>query len=220
MSSSNLENYEWSPRNPSERVLLMMKMYGALTASEIGGKLDITGEAARQQLQKLVESGFVSEERRGEGRGRPSSYFDLTEKGQARFPDTHAALTIEILEGIREVLGPSALDKVITRRERSAGPFYKRELAKCRSFEERVSRLAELRSAEGYMAQAKAAEGGGMLLIENHCPICAAATLCQGFCRAELALFEQALGPDTEIERLTHIVEGGQRCTYLIREVQ
>ena len=58
----------------------------------------------------------------------------------------------------------------------------------------------------------------GMLLIENHCPICAAATFCQGFCRAEKAIFENILGAGTRVERMEHIVKGGRRCTYRIRE--
>ena len=35
----------------------------------------------------------------------------------------------------------------------------------------------------------------GWLLVENHCPICAAAQVCQGLCDGELALFKAALGP-------------------------
>jgi predicted ArsR family transcriptional regulator len=36
-------------------------------------------------------------------------------------------------------------------------------------------------------------EGKEYFLIENHCPICAAATECQGFCRAELSNFGYSL---------------------------
>ena len=40
--------------------------------------------------------------------------------------------------------------------------------------EDRVARLAELRTAEGYMVECRR-EGDGFVLAENHCPICAAA---------------------------------------------
>jgi hypothetical protein len=53
-----------------------------------------------------------------------------------------------------------------------------------------VARLAEALSREGYMAESWA-EGGGYVLVENHCPICVAATSCQGFCRAELDTFRE-----------------------------
>ena len=59
-------------------------------------------------------------------------------------------------------------------------------------------------------------EGEGYLLVENHCPICVAATACQGFCRAELGTFRQVLGPDASVERTEHIVNGDRRCAYRI----
>ncbi|WP_102227091.1 helix-turn-helix transcriptional regulator [Acidimangrovimonas sediminis] len=197
---------------------MTLKMYGTLTASEIGRRLGISGEAARQQLVRLAESGMVAEERRAAGRGRPASYFQLTGKGQANFPDTHAALTVEILASVRDVFGPEALDRIIAKREQGTEELYRRELASFQSLRERVDRLAELRSAEGYMATTEAAGEGDILLIENHCPICAAASFCQGFCRSELAVFQRVLGPQVEIERVEHVVGGGRRCSYLIRE--
>jgi predicted ArsR family transcriptional regulator len=58
-----------------------------------------------------------------------------------------------------------------------------------------------------------------MLLIEDHCPICAAAETCQGFCRSELAIFQKTLGEDVEITREEHLLSGGRRCTYRIRKL-
>ena len=67
------------------------------------------------------------------------------------------------------------------------------------------------------MAEVRAdAEGGGFLLVENHCPICAAANACQGFCSTELELFRTVLGPGVEVERVEHIVSGDQRCAYRV----
>uniref|UniRef100_UPI003BAC710B helix-turn-helix transcriptional regulator n=1 Tax=Stappia sp. TaxID=1870903 RepID=UPI003BAC710B len=197
---------------------MTLKMQGALTSAQTGQKLGITGEAARQQLVKLSEDGLVDEERRSAGRGRPATYWHLTEKGQARFPDSHAALTVDLLRSVRDVLGQEALDTVIGAREASTQAQYEVAMAGCGSLRERVIKLAELRSAEGYMAAAEEDQEGGMLLIENHCPICAAATFCQGFCRAEKAIFENILGAGTRVERMEHIVKGGRRCTYRIRE--
>lgn len=216
MSSDGLEKYGWSPRAPSERILMTLKMNGALTSAQVGQRLDITGEAARQQLAKLLEEGLVCEERRCAGRGRPSIYWHLTDKGQTRFPDTHAALTVDILRSIGEVLGPEALDKIVAAREAATQAHYAAALSGCASLKERVEKLAELRCREGYMAMSAEDENGDLLLIENHCPICAAATFCQGFCRAEKAVFENVLGAGTTIERVEHIVGGGRRCAYLI----
>jgi predicted ArsR family transcriptional regulator len=56
---------------------------------------------------------------------------------------------------------------------------------------------------------------GSFLLIENHCPICAAATACTGLCARELEVFQRVLGQVT-IERTEHILAGARRCVYRV----
>lgn len=197
---------------------MTLKMQGALTSAQIGDRLQTTGEAARQQLMKLSDDGLVSEERRSAGRGRPATYWHLTDKGQARFPDTHAALTVEILGSIEDMLGTEALDRVIAAREARTRTQYEAAMAGYGSLKDRVAKLTELRTGEGYMATMEETDDGAFLFIENHCPICAAASFCQGFCRSEKAVFESVLGTGATVERLEHVVNGGRRCTYLISE--
>jgi predicted ArsR family transcriptional regulator len=73
-----------------------------------------------------------------------------------------------------------------------------------------------VRTEEGYMAEVRREKGGSFLLVENHCPICAAANACQGFCSTELDLFRSVLGPGVEVERVEHIVSGDRRCAYRV----
>ncbi|WP_417279751.1 helix-turn-helix transcriptional regulator [Celeribacter sp.] len=209
----------WSPRAPSERILMTLKMHGAMTSAQVGKQLQITGEAARQQLAKLMDDGLVTEERRAAGRGRPAIYWHLTEKAQTRFPDTHAALTVEILNNISAVLGDEALDKIIAAREAGTEAQYRAAMTGCTDLATRVHKLAQLRKDDGYMATVEDPGDGTLYLIENHCPICAAASICQGFCRAEMEVFRAILGPGVQIERAEHILSGGRRCTYVISEV-
>jgi predicted ArsR family transcriptional regulator len=79
-----------------------------------------------------------------------------------------------------------------------------------------VKRLAKIRSEEGYMASVTVGNDGALLLVENHCPICVAAKACQGFCRSELALFQETLGDKVSVARDEHIVAGARRCVYKI----
>lgn len=197
---------------------MMLKMHGTLTAAAIGQKLGTTGEAARQQLARLAERGLVASSSTPSGVGRPTQQWSLTAAGQSSFPDTHAALTVQILESVRTSLGEDALDRIISQREAETRAHYEAAMAGRTDLRERVAALAELRSAEGYMAEWHEADDGSIVLIENHCPICAAATSCQGFCRAEKAVFQAVLGPETSVERAEHIIKGGRRCTYVIRE--
>jgi predicted ArsR family transcriptional regulator len=215
MPSHHPEELPTIPRPAADRILMLLKTRGAQTAADLGTALGLTGEAARQQLLKLADEGLVVAVAEPRGVGRPALVWSLTAAGHGRFPDAHAELTVQLIRSIRSELGEGAMDRLISARAAEAQANYAAVLKGAASLEERVAGLAELRSREGYMAEWRA-EGDGYLLIENHCPICAAASACQGFCRMELDLFQKALGGDVSVEREEHIVSGDRRCAYRI----
>lgn len=212
MSSDSLEN----PSRPAaDRLLVLLRTRGPQTTAELGKAAGVTGEAARQRLARLAADGLVAATTEPRGVGRPAHVWALTEAGIARFPDAHAELTAQLIRSIRAQLGEGALDRLIDARAAESKSAYEAALEGSSDLGERVSRLAEARTREGYMAESRA-EGGGYVLIENHCPICVAATTCQGFCRAELDTFRDVLGPGATVERTEHIVAGDRRCVYRI----
>ena len=123
---------------------------------------------------------------------------------------------MELLGILGDTLGTDVLSRIIDTREERTKSVYHAAMRDAGTLGERVARLADLRSAEGYMADWEADGEGGYVLYENHCPICAAATACQNFCRAELAVFRDVLGADARVERTDHIVMGARRCAYRI----
>jgi predicted ArsR family transcriptional regulator len=140
----------------------------------------------------------------------------LAVPARAMFPDRHGDLTVELIGSIREALGEKALAKVIEARGGHQAAAYRAELNRTTSLKARVRRLAEIRTAEGYMAEARA-NADGYVLVEHHCPVCAAASACPGLCRSELEVFRAVLGPDVSVEREQHLLSGDQRCAYRIR---
>ena len=217
-SNSILVNLAREFHSPADRLLFLLKTRGPQRASDLAAALDVTKEAARQQLTKLAEEELVAATTTARGVGRPTQVWALTVKAQGRFPDTHAELVVDVIESVRELFGPEALEALIVRREHEGRAHYRARLEGATSLRERVARLAAQRSAEGYMADWRS-EGDGFVLVENHCPICAAAAACNGFCRSELALFRELLGPGTEVERTDHILAGARRCAYRIRRL-
>ena len=107
------------------------------------------------------------------------------------------------------------MDKLIDARAAETRAAYAAALEGSADLGERVARLAAARTREGYMAESRP-DGDGYLLVENHCPICAAATECQGYCRAERDVFQHTLGRGVSVERTEHIVGGDRRCAYRI----
>lgn len=207
-----------APSKPArERILYAIKSGGAQNARDLAAELGITPQAVQQQLAQLGRDGLVAWQDRRQPRGRPLRYWSLTEKGHARFPDRHSDLTVELLASVCNTFGNDGLDRLIEVREAETLARYRRELAERKSTAERVAGLAGLRTREGYMADWRKLDDGAFLLIENHCPICAAATVCQGLCRSEQRLFQSVLGDAVSVERTDHIVAGARRCAYRIK---
>lgn len=197
-----------------DEVLYLLKTRGALTAQAVAEAMELTSMGARKHLQQLQQRGLVVVEDRAAGKGRPARFWLLSDAGHARFPDRHGELTAQLITLLRSSLGEEALETLVAAREQQALSHYQERLAGAHSLQERLVQLVQARTEEGYMAELQPQEQG-WLLVENHCPICAAAKACQGFCRSELQQFQQLLSGAT-VSRAEHLLDGGQRCVYQI----
>jgi predicted ArsR family transcriptional regulator len=202
----------------ADRIMFQLKTRGPAPIRDLAARLGITRQATRDHLEKLAAAGLTEHATAPGGVGRPRQTWSLTAQGHARFPDTHAQMTVELIAAIRSEFGEAGLDRLVGRRAQAMAAQYEQALHGAATLEERVDRLARLRSAEGYMAEVSRREDGRYVLAENHCPICAAAAACQGFCRAELALFARLLAP-ARVERVEYMLEGARRCSYLVSGV-
>jgi predicted ArsR family transcriptional regulator len=212
---------ETAPDNSSGRkaVLSLLKREGPISADALGERLDVTAMAVRQHLYGLMDDGLAAYDEKAKGRGRPVKLWRATEKANAQFADAHSALASDLILQMRKTFGDKGLDKLLKLRTTEQEKIYSAEVEPKRTLKARVEALAKIREREGYMAEVKRdAETGAWLLVENHCPVCAAARVCTGLCREEIALFERVLGKDVHVERITHILAGAGRCTYRISE--
>lgn len=206
-------------QSTAERLLFILKSRGPQTISALAKLIGTGAENIRQQLHKSVTEGLIevhTTEKQPKA-GRPVQLWQLTEKGNSRFPDTHAELTVALLRHMSS-LDPALTNRIISLREQEMLASYQAEMLHMSALEQRIDCLSRLRSQEGYMSEWSKEKDGSWLLIENHCPICAAATACQNFCRSELNIFQAILGEDCSIERCEHILLGARRCAYRITE--
>ncbi len=199
----------------TDKILELIKTRGPATAPGLAQTLGLTSMGARQHLQSLTAEGLLDFEDRPEGRGRPARYWFLTEQAQSRFGDRHDELVVRLIDSVRDVFGETGIEQLISHREQASELQYARAMSEATNLGERLAVLTDERSREGYMA-ALEQDGDDFLLLENHCPICAAAQSCQNFCRSELALFQRLLGDKVEVTREEHILAGARRCAYRI----
>lgn len=203
----------------TEHILFLLKTRGPQTTQFLADELELTSMGARRHLDSLLETGLLCFEERSQGIGRPTRYWGLTELGHQRFPDRHSDLNLQLIRQVKSIFGDEGLNRLIEGREDQARGIYQARLADAPGLAAKIEALAAVRREEGYMAEARQNEDGSWLLIENHCPICAAAKECQQFCRSELALFQQLLQPMATVQREEHILAGARRCAYRIMAV-
>jgi predicted ArsR family transcriptional regulator len=200
------------------RILERLKVVEHATAPELAEQFDLTDTAVRQHLDVLEALGLVERSAsEPKGRGRPPARWRLAPAANELFPDHHAELTVDLLAAIRTALGEDGLERVLSARFDGQLAAYRQALPDPdeSSVRVRVRRLADIRSAEGYLAEA-VPDGDAMVLVEHHCPICEAANACPGLCRTELELFRGALGDDVTVERTQHLLAGDARCAYRV----
>lgn len=199
------------------RIVDHLKRSSPSTTADLAAALGISGAAVRPQLAELEERGLVEQHQLpASGRGRPPSAWSLTALAIDLFPDRHRDLTVELIDAVRNAVGEEGLDAVLAERDRVQLRALKVAMGDRTALRERAEVLADHRSRQGYMAEV-VDDGDSLLLVEHHCPVCAAAESCQGLCRNELELFKDALGAGADVERTQHLLSGDDRCVYRIR---
>jgi predicted ArsR family transcriptional regulator len=209
------------PRLPPERqtrrrIVKLLKTEGAMDAAGLAGRLRVTPMAVRQHLYALEREKLVGVEERPAPIGRPAKYWTLTPEADRLFPDAYAELSVALIDSVKEVFGAAGMTRLLDARLAKQRAAYKAAMTSSATLGKKLRQLVRLRTDEGYMADLKPDGRGAFLFIENHCPICAAATACQGVCATELDLFRSVLGPGVDVERTEHIVSGDRRCVYRV----
>jgi len=230
-STTSPESIE-DKQKAKNQILHLLKTQGAQTATTLAEQLQVSPMAVRQHLQVLQAEQWVTYQEERRPLGRPVKLWQLTERSLQLFPDSHAELMTDLLVGVETLFGTEGLEKLLADRLRRQLQTYATKLPETISktvaetawhewiaqvgIADPVHHLAHLRTQEGYMAEVVQVEDG-WLLVENHCPICAAARTCQKLCGSELEMFRTLLGPTVAVERVEHIMQGDRRCAYRIQ---
>ncbi|MBV8351480.1 MAG: transcriptional regulator [Verrucomicrobia bacterium] len=199
------------------RIVKLLKTEGALDSMTLGARLGVSAMAVRQHLYALQDQRLVIAKERPVPLGRPVKYWELTREADRLFPEAYAELSVSLIDALTDSFGPEGLQQILEHRTKRQRAAYSALIPATMPLHKKLEQLARIRTEEGYMAEVRPRDHDGFLFIENHCPICAAATSCKGLCQNELLLFQSILGREVSIKRLEHIVTGERRCVYEIK---
>lgn len=201
-------------------IVQILKQEGSLDADTLASRLAVTAMAVRQHLYALQDEQLVTYQEEPRPMGRPAKLWQLTPVADRLFPEGYAELTLSLLDAVRVAFGEAGVARLLEVRTQHQLEAYRQQMKGKRSLNQRLNQLAKIRTHEGYMAEVQARADGSFLLVENHCPICAAATACTGLCAQELEVFKSVLGDQVDVQRVEHIVAGERRCAYEISQHQ
>ncbi len=203
-------------RKTRRAIAKLLKTEGPIDSAQLAERLSLTAMAVRQHLYALQREGLATAEERPVPIGRPAKFWRLTRDADHLFPDAYAELSVALIDSVKDAFGDAGLDRVLVSRCAQQRRDYGKRIRNEDSLPMKLKELARVRTEEGYMAEVRREDDGSYLLVENHCPICAAANACQGFCSTELDLFRSVVGTGVNIERVEHIIAGDHRCVYRV----
>jgi len=205
-------------RVPSRQAIVhLLKQQGPGDSEALAGQLGISAMAVRQHLYALREQKLVTYQEEQRPIGRPAKMWSLTPTAESHFPNAHAGLTVSLLNAVEQTFGEEGVKRVVLQSTHQQIENYRSRIPGRASLQNRLKALISLRNEEGYMAEVQRQPDGSFVLIQNHCPICAAATACSKLCDVELEAFRAILKEDEVIERTEHMLAGARRCVYRIR---
>ena len=205
-------------RIPSRQAIVhLLKQQGPSDSEALASQLGISAMAVRQHLYALRTQKLVTSKEEQRPIGRPAKMWSLTPGAESHFPDAHAGLTVNLLNAVEQTFGEEGVKRVVSQSTQQQIENYRSRIPARGSLQNRLKTLISLRNEEGYMAEVQRQPDGSFVLIQNHCPICAAATACSQLCDAELEVFRAIMGERVIIERTEHMLAGARRCVYRIR---
>jgi predicted ArsR family transcriptional regulator len=199
-------------------ILLHLRQVGPSSPDTIATALDASRTGVLQQLHALEEAGLVSHAAEKHGVGRPRHVYDVTADAQGLFPADYGGFASGLVKAIEAVGGDDLVEQVFAARRRQIGDRIQRRMAERLPDEatlaDRVHVLAVVQDEAGYLAEAVIGDDGQLRLREHNCAIDKIARRTQAPCEAELALFQELLGPG--VVRESHIASGDRCCSYIV----
>jgi DeoR family transcriptional regulator, suf operon transcriptional repressor len=204
-------------RGTRGEILTALKMAQPLTAKDLADQFGVTPNALRRHLKELEGEGIVRYQREIRGVGGPVFAFSLTEAGEALFPRAYERALTEVLDLVREQQGDEGLVQLFQRRWDDIARVARPELERL-PVDQRATRLAELLTSLGYMAEARPVAGALPVLTEHNCAIRLIAERFPEVCAAEERFIADLLG--APVTRQAHIAKGANCCEYCITDNQ
>ncbi len=195
-------------------ILRFLKTNGGAEAKAIAKACGVTTVAVRRHLLNLRAAGLIQAKTERRPKGRPTTVYSLSESGDAEFPRDYEGLACDVLSSLGALDGEAKIFQVFRHRRKNMAARYLPRM-KGKNLEQRVREVAAILTECGYMADASPAGRDSFLLTERNCALPRVAKCFPVTCEEELRLIRDLVG--ASVTRVSHMLAGDRRCSYLIQ---
>lgn len=196
-----------------EKIILELRNRGQLTVSEISDAVRITPIAVRHHLSSLQAEGMIEVREERHGVGRPRQIYKLTPQALDRNPARLVLFANLLLDQLKEHLPAETVKTLLMDVAFCMAAEWKEELVPL-PLPQKLNRLAELLTQEGFVARVEQAGPGRYCLTELACPYSRISLSHPDICAVDEAMISRALG--MPVERTSCIRSGSEVCSFLI----
>ena len=196
-----------------DRILdLLLRSEEPLSVQSLAKSLNISRNAAHQQVMALEREGLVERDAAIRTKGRPSQGFRLSAAGGATFPRQYALLARQMLEELSRHLGPAELPRAMERIGVSLADSLRANVEG--DTDQRLEQIAGLMRGLGY--ESATIEGAEGTEIEAHnCVFHDLAVADPAICEVDLALLRSLSGK--QVDHLRCMARGERSCRFAFR---
>ncbi len=183
-------------------ILEALKLSDGMPVSELARELGMSYMGVKQHCQKLTELGFLEEwriPREKKEVGRPEKLYRIKPKCEGLFPEAGVELTLAVMEGVRQIYGDSAPEKLLFHHFQKLREQWQPRVRAGKSMVEKATRLADVRDKAGWFSRCHYDPSTGFRIEEFHSPMAKIYAQYPSAVRMEVQMMEQLLG--TKISR-------------------
>jgi DeoR family transcriptional regulator, suf operon transcriptional repressor len=189
-------------------ILDLLRKRDALTVSELADSLQVTATAVRQRLTRLLAHGMIRRKATKEGRGRPSHYYSLTDKGQRKTGSNFADLAMALWQEVRAIKDPEIRRGLLQRISGRLVEIYRPRMGN-QTREERMEAVVELFRDRQVPFEVDRSNPQLPVLTALACPYPELAEQDRSICSLERMMFSELVGENL---RLSSCRLDGEKC--------
>lgn len=194
-------------------ILDLLKRSTGLPVKDLAKALKMSYMGVKQHCVDLEKKGFLDTWRRPGDVGRPEKLYRLTAKAASFYPEAGNEMTLEILQSIQQVYGPTAPDKLLFNHFGRKTEAYQKKV-KGRSVSERATSFAKIRNSEGYCTDVEYDPQNGFRIVEFHQPMKEIAAAFPSIRQMETQMIQKILM--TEVQRVEEKASGLTKTAWVI----